>query len=133
MATTRDHKEVELEQDGKWRGEFMHAVLADLRALERMLREGLFETGVRRIGAEQEMFLIDAKWVAAPGALKMIERLGDPHFTTELGMFQLEANCDPQSFAGDGLARMEKQLNELVDKSRRVAVELDLQPVLLGI
>jgi CBS domain-containing protein len=133
MATTREHKEVDTEQDGKWRGEFMHAVLADLRALERMLREGLFETGVRRIGAEQEMFLIDAKWVAAPGALKMLERLNDPHFTTELGMFQLEANCDPQSFGGDGLARMEKQLNELMDRSRRAAAELELSPVLLGI
>ena len=39
----------------------MRAILADLRALERMLDEGMFETGVRRIGAEQEMFLIDER------------------------------------------------------------------------
>ncbi|MHC5019157.1 MAG: hypothetical protein ACYTGX_03385 [Planctomycetota bacterium] len=38
---------------------FMDAVLTDLRALERMLDEDRFETGVRRIGAEQEMFLVD--------------------------------------------------------------------------
>ena len=97
MTTTRPHKQVDGELDGQRRREFMHAILADLRALERMLHEGRFETGVRRIGAEQEMFLIDEAWAPAPGALKMLERLADEHFTTELGMFQLEANCDPQS------------------------------------
>ncbi len=84
--TTRSHKDVEGDQhEGKKRREFMTAILADLRALERMLQEGRFETGVRRIGAEQEMFLIDRRWAPAQGALKMLERLADSHYTTELG------------------------------------------------
>src|SRR6185436_17582897 len=119
--------------DAKKRREFMSAILADLRALERMLREGLFETGVRRIGAEQEMFLIDRSWTAARGVLPMLEKLKDPHFTTELGQFQIEANADPQPFTGDGLSRMEKQLHELVDKARKVANELGMHAVLMGI
>src|SRR5262245_25825523 len=106
-STTRAHKEVEGTEDAKRHREFMVALLADLRALERMLAEGRFETGVRRIGAEQEMFLIDAEtWAPAKGALKMLESLQDPHFTTELGLFQLEANCAPQLFSGDGLSLM---------------------------
>ena len=44
---------------------FMKAILADLHALERMLDENRFETGVRRIGAEQEMFLVDRAGRAA--------------------------------------------------------------------
>jgi CBS domain-containing protein len=132
--TTRSHKDVEgAEHDGKRRREFMHAILADLRALERMLREGRFETGIRRIGAEQEMFLIDKSWVPAPGALKMLERLDDSHYTTELGMFQLEANGDPQVLGGDGISRLEKQLEELVDKARRAANEIGMSAVLMGI
>lgn len=132
-STTRSHKEIEGEQDAKRKRELTHAMLADLRALERMLREGRFETGIRRIGAEQEMFLIDKTWSPAKGALEMLPRLGDPHFTTELGQFQLEANCDPQVFTGDGISRMEKQLEELVTKARRAATELGLQAVLAGI
>ncbi|HTE49627.1 MAG TPA: glutamate-cysteine ligase family protein [Kofleriaceae bacterium] len=131
--TTRTHKEVGADQDGVKRREFMHAILADLRALERMLREGKFETGIRRIGAEQEMFLIDKAWAPAPGALKMIERLQDSHFTTELGLFQLEANADPQTLGGDGIARLEKQLSELVDKARAAAGDLGLHTILIGI
>ncbi len=134
MTTTRAHKKIEGDQDdAQRRREFMHAVLGDLKALERMLKEGLFESGVRRIGAEQELFLIDEAWTPAPGALEMLEGLNDPHFTTELGLFQLECNCDPQPLAGDGISRMEKQLDELLDKTRSVAFELGLRPVLMGI
>ncbi|HRC57414.1 MAG TPA: glutamate-cysteine ligase family protein, partial [Kofleriaceae bacterium] len=131
--STRSHKEIEGEQDAKRRREFTHAMLADLRALERMLREGRFETGIRRIGAEQEMFLIDKTWTPAKGAMDMIQRLNDPHFTTELGQFQLEANCDPQVFTGDGISRMEKQLDELVGKARKVAASLGMSTILSGI
>ena len=132
--TTRAHKDVGTEQDEQKRREFMRAMLADLRALDRMLRDGKFETGSRRIGAEQEMFLIDRNWAPARGSLQMLEKLADPHYTTELGLFQLEANADPQLFSGDGLSRMEKQLDELVAKARVAAAELGMaSPVLMGI
>jgi len=39
---------------------FTRAILTDLRALDEMLGGGQIESGVRRIGAEQEMFLIDS-------------------------------------------------------------------------
>jgi len=130
---TRAHKDVDTEQDEHKRREFMHAMLADLRALERMLREQRFETGPRRIGAEQEMFLVDRHWAPARASLQMLDKLADPHYTTELGQFQLEANADPQLFTGDGLSRMEKQLDELVGKARAAATELGIAPVLMGI
>jgi CBS domain-containing protein len=133
VKATRAHKDVGTAPDEQRRREFMHAMLADLRALERMLREGRFETGPCRIGAEQEMFLIDRQWAPARASLQILERLGDPHFTTELGQFQLEANADPQLFTGDGLSRMEKQLDELVGKARTAAAELGVAPVLMGI
>jgi CBS domain-containing protein len=132
-TNTRPHKAAEAESDAQKRREFMHAILGDLKAVERMLKDGLFEKGVRRIGAEQEMFLVDQSWAPAPGALEILKRLDDDHFTTELGMFQLEANCDPQMFTGDGLSRMETQLDELMEKARRAADEVGVQPVLIGI
>jgi CBS domain-containing protein len=130
---TRAHKDVGAEQDEQRRREFMHAMLADLRALERMLRESRFETGPQRIGAEQEMFLVDRHWAPARASMQLLERLGDPHYTTELGQFQLEANADPQLFTGDGLSRMERQVDELVGKARTAAAELGIAPVLMGI
>ena len=132
MTTTRSHKQVDQEQDAQKRREFMHAILADLRALERMLAEKMFESGVRRVGAEQEIFLLDKSWHPARGVLQMLEKLNDPHFTTELGQFQLEANADPQPFGGKGLSNLEAQLDELVDKARVAAAALDMRTVLMG-
>ena len=133
MNDTRAHKKVEGELEGEARRQFTRALLTDLRALERMIESGAFETGVPRIGAEQELFLVDRTYQPAPGALKILERIDDPHFTTELGLFNLEMNADPQPFAGDGLAKMEAQLTALFDKVRHVCGELDLHPVLTGI
>jgi CBS domain-containing protein/gamma-glutamyl:cysteine ligase YbdK (ATP-grasp superfamily) len=127
------HNKVEAELEGESRRQFMRSLLADLKALETMLAEGMFETGIRRIGAEQEMFLVDRDWRPASGAMVMLERLQDPHFTTELGMFNLELNAEPQVFAGDGIALMEQQLVTLYDKARGVAADAGMMPVLIGI
>ena len=133
MDDTREHKTTTGELLGDERRRFMRALLTDLRALERMLVEGRFERGVSRIGSEQEMFLVDRSLHAAPAALDVLKRLDDPHYTTELGLFNLELNADPQPFAGKGLAQMEAQLGELYAKVQRVAADIDVQPVLAGI
>ena len=133
MEDTREHKKTDGLLEGEARRRFMRAVLADLRALEQMLEAGAFERGVVRIGAEQELFLVDRAYHPAPGALKILERIDDPHFTTELGLFNLEANADPQPLAGKGLSKMEEQLALLFDKVRRTAAELDMYAVLAGI
>lgn len=45
---------------------FMKSLLGDLAALERMIETGHIESGVRRIGTEQEMFLVDQAMRPAP-------------------------------------------------------------------
>jgi CBS domain-containing protein/gamma-glutamyl:cysteine ligase YbdK (ATP-grasp superfamily) len=122
-----------LEFSGEARRNFMRALLYDLRALEFMLERGLFEEGVARIGAEQELFLVDRACHPALASLAMLERLKDPHFTTELGAFQLEINLDPQDFGGACLSRLERQLEDLVARARLTAHELGLEIVLTGI
>jgi hypothetical protein len=54
---------------------FVRSMLEDVRALERMIEEGWIESGVRRIGAEQEMFLVDRSLAPANMALKLLEHL----------------------------------------------------------
>ena len=102
---------------------FMKAILADVHALERMLREERFETGVRRIGAEQEMFLIDRGGRAWCGADAMMDKLkGNKQFTYELARFNLECNLTPQVFGGNCLSAMERELTGLLEEERRRAL-----------
>ena len=107
-------------------------MLRDLQALQAMLREDRFETGIRRIGAEQEMFLVDASWQPAPGALPMLAALTGHPYTTEVGAFNLELNLDPQEFSGDCFTRMHTQLDELLAFGRAAAEAAGLHVVLAG-
>ena len=111
----------------------MSALLRDMRALEQILGDGAIEEGVRRVGAEQEMFLVDRHRQPAPIVMEMLARLQDDHFTTELGKFNLELNLDPQPYGGGCLNRMENQLLDLIEKARRAAGELEAAVVLTGI
>lgn len=112
---------------------FMQHVLRDLRAFERMVQLGMFESGVSRIGAEQELFLVDKAMRPAPCSLEMLERIGDSRFTTEIAAFNLEVNIDPQPFSGGCLSNLERQLEEALDKTRAAGAELGVEPVLVGI
>lgn len=112
---------------------FVKALLDDVAALEEMLDREMFETGVRRIGAEQEMFLIDRAMGPAPVATEVLEHANDPRLTTELARFNLEANLSPQTFGGDCLRRLEAELVEMVGKARGAAAQCDADVVLVGI
>src|SRR5688500_9916539 len=113
--------------------DFTVAVLNDLQALEAMLAKGMIESGVRRIGAEQEMFLIDRSMRPAPLVEQVIEAANDPRLTTEIGRFNLEANLTALEFKNDCLSRMEKELYEVLGNTRRAAAEFDADIVLAGI
>ncbi len=112
---------------------FTKAVLNDLQALEKMLESGQFEDGVMRIGAEQEMFLVNSAMRPVPLAVEIIEAADDSRLTTELGLFNLEANLTPLGFSGDCLSRLESEINEILDIVRKTAEKMSADIVLCGI
>ena len=111
---------------------FSKALLRDMRALERMLAEGRFESGVRRVGVEQEMFLVNEGWRPAPAALDILERLDGP-FGTELALFNLEANVEPRFLEKRCFSELEKRLDELIGQVREAAGVVGAEVVLTGI
>lgn len=106
---------------------FTQNLFRDIRAMEIMLQRGMFEDGITRIGAEQELCLIDRSYLPAPIAPQLLKEIKNPAFTNELSTFNLEINLDPQVFAGDCLHLMEKQLKsclgELSEDLKRYAAE----------
>lgn len=112
---------------------FMKALLTEVRALEDMHRAKMFEGGVRRIGAEQEMFLVDRAHRPALSAVEVLDGLADPRFTHELGLFNLEANLSPQVFGGDCLSRLHAETEEVVNIARAHAARVGADVALVGI
>jgi len=126
-------KDVRLAVDKEELRVFTQALLRDVRALERMLETGVIESGIRRIGLEQEMFLVDEVHRPAPVAVEALERIDDPRVTSEIGRFNLECNSEPLLFGTDCLRRMEERISELVDIVRDAVSGLGVRPVLIGI
>ena len=115
------------------RQDFMKALLEEVRALEAMLEKGMVESGVSRIGAEQEMFLINKASRPALTALDVLEKLDDERFTHELGLFNIEANLSVQELKSDCLSRMEAEAQEVYAKARAAAHKCDSEIALVGI
>mgnify|MGYP000106119759 CR=1 FL=1 len=113
--------------------EFVKHLLEDMRALERMLEEGRFEIDKQRIGAEQELCLVDAYGKPALKSLDVLDELDDEQLTTELALFNMEINLKPLEFKGDALSRMEKQLHRKIDKIRKVMWGMQGNAILTGI
>lgn len=112
---------------------FMKALLADVRALEHMIDSGMMDTGPRRIGAEQEMFLVDQDLQPAPRAVEILESIEDPRITNELATFNLEANADPLQLGGTALRELEANLRGLVSLADGQAHAQGAQVLLTGI
>jgi CBS domain-containing protein len=124
---------VKLNSDEATSHAFMKSLLVEVNALEQMLEKGLFESGVRRIGAEQEMFLIDRAHKPATRALEILEVIDDERFTHELGLFNLEANLSPHRLEGDCFRLMEAELQDIYRKARETAGRFDCDIALVGI
>jgi CBS domain-containing protein/gamma-glutamyl:cysteine ligase YbdK (ATP-grasp superfamily) len=127
-----DHNVEQHVDDAKGQA-FMRAMLEDLRALAFMLNEGRVESGKRRIGAEQELFLIDADMRPAPISTEVLQQTNDPRLTTEIARFNLEANLTPLELTGDCFSRMQQELDELLDRARKSAKSLGADVLLSGI
>ena len=112
---------------------FMKALLDDLRALEQMLETGRIESGVRRIGAEQEMFLVDSNLGPAAVADEVLGRLHDARFVPEIARFNLEANLTPRLLGGHCFRLMEEELIEVLRLARAAARACGAEILLGGI
>ena len=113
--------------------QFMHYLINDIKALERMLEAGMFEKNTQRIGAEQELCLLDKSWRPAPMIMQVLDKIKDDHFTTEHSQYNIEINLDPLEFKGNCLSKLEKSLQGYLSKLEKVVKRLNSEFILVGI
>jgi CBS domain-containing protein/gamma-glutamylcysteine synthetase len=125
---------VKLADDNEQVQNFMKHVLRDLRALKQMLEDDWIETDPIRIGAEQELCLVDQNVKAFPKSGEVLDRLGKGNnYTTEFAKFNLEINMDPLTFKDNCLSEMENNLQRDVEHVRKTVRELGGDILLTGI
>ncbi len=114
---------------------FMRNLLNDLQSLEYMIEHNWFETGITRIGAEQEMCIVDNKtFKPAKINMKVIEAMKDcAWLDTELAQFNLETNMNPVEFTGNCFRQMEDENLVNLAAIRKVLKPMGANIALAGI
>ncbi len=112
---------------------FAEHLIDDIKALQILLDKNLFEDDIVRIGAEQELCLVNAQSRPVGINLKLLEAIGDSHFTTELASYNIEINLDPFELKRDCFSLVEKQLRQLMELTVKKAEKFKARPILAGI
>ncbi len=129
-----EHK-VSLASDNSQMQNFVKNLLRDVEALEYMLENDWFENDTMRIGAEQELFLIDKKTLKpATVAMEVLEKLTDyPWVETEIAKFNLEINLEPKEFKGSCLSQMESETSRHLNIIQQELHKMGCDYILTGI
>ncbi len=112
---------------------FMAELLRDIETLEYLIEQGLIESGVQRIGAEQEYCFVDRFFQPAPVIIPVLEQLNDPHFTVEHAKFNGEINLDPLVLTAGCFVKFEEKITDHVKKLRRITKSMGYDIILTGI
>lgn len=113
--------------------DFVRYLIDDVKALELLLEKGEFEDDIVRVGAEQEICLINEDYRPAGVNLKLLDQIQDDHFTTELASYNIEINLDPFELRDDCFSLVESQLETLISKARKKASKLGIDLLMAGI
>ena len=114
---------------------FVKSLLDDVKALEYMIDNNWFESDIMRIGAEQEMALVDQK-TFKPACINVeaLQHMTDwPWVETELARFNLEITLDPREFKDRALSELEKETSDKLSKIEKVLNQMGGTIILTGI
>jgi CBS domain-containing protein len=112
---------------------FVNALLNDIEAVELMIANNLFDSGQERIGAEQEICVVNNNFMPDSNAIELLEKINHPQFTTELAKYNIELNLMPQLLQPGCFAALEHDLKEKFNIAVGHAASLDSKLVLAGI
>jgi len=112
---------------------FVRHLLSDVKAVQYMLDNNWFEDDIIRIGAEQEMCIVDDSYKPAHRNLELLKQINHKDVVAELAQFNIELNLDPHELTGNCFSKLEDEILEKMDLVHRNCEQLDMQAVLTGI
>ncbi|WP_257452873.1 glutamate--cysteine ligase family protein [Archangium lipolyticum] len=112
---------------------FGQRLTESLEALRQVLARPGFGVGPRTIGAELEMFLVDAAGYPLPVNRQVMSQTMDPRVTVEIDRFNLECNLRPAPLAGRPFTAMRAEFESALAEVRRAAATQGARVAVTGI
>ena len=105
----------------------------NLASLKKLLATPGFGAGPASIGAELEMYVIDAQGHPLHINQEILQRANDSQLTLELNRYNLEYNLTPCLVSEQAFAAIEHQLRSQLERLNNLSAELDGRVVPIGI
>lgn len=117
----------------KDKSSYIHHLIGDLQALDHLIKNDLLERSPVRIGAEQEFCLINSSFLPVNNSMEILKELNDPHFTTEMGLYNLELNLDPLELKASCFSQLHRSLKTYLEKVKLITRNHNASLILTGI
>jgi gamma-glutamyl:cysteine ligase YbdK (ATP-grasp superfamily) len=105
----------------------------NLAVLQQILESPTFGEGPASLGAEMEMYVVDAAGHPLFANEEILAEADDPQLTLELNRYNLEYNLSPYNLADSAFASTEREILSRMEKLRVVAAPLGGRIVPIGI
>jgi hypothetical protein len=112
--------------DVKARKAFTYHLLKDIETLDYMLKNKLFPKDEIRIGAEQELAIVDKKMKPTCKSIEILKQIDSDLFTTELSQFNLEVNLEPLKLQAGVFDQIHEKLKEHLQHLKEKSKDLDV-------
>lgn len=111
---------------------FAQRLQAETRLASQTFAQGGFARSGCTAGFELEAWLLDRHFAPVPCNQRFLARMADPQVVAELSRFNFELNGTPQALSGQGLSRMEAELNSTWARCVRTAHEDEATALAIG-
>ncbi len=115
------------------RSHFFKQILEDVDVLNRMIMDSKFVNSKNKIGAEQELCLIDPYGYISNINQKILKELNDPTLGTELAKFNMEINLEPRELSGSVFSDIEEELISYFERIHTVTKKHNSRTYIGGI
>jgi hypothetical protein len=115
------------------RQRYRQKVRTCLDVFAQMLAEARFDSDRRSVGLEIELNLTDDAGDPAFTNARVLERVADPDFVTELGQFNIEINIAPRRLEGAVLSELEETIRASLNQADDRARECNDHMMIVGI
>jgi hypothetical protein len=115
------------------RQRYRQKVRACLDVFAQMLAEARFDADRRSVGLEIELNLTDDSGDPAFTNARVLDRVADPDFVTELGQFNVEINISPRRLEGGMFAELEDTIRASLNHADERARECGDHMMIVGI
>ncbi|QSQ19951.1 glutamate--cysteine ligase [Pyxidicoccus parkwayensis] len=112
---------------------FSRRLTENLEALRVLLARPGFGEGPSTVGAELELFLVDAAGFPLPINRQVLAQTMDPRVTLELDRFNLEVNLRPGPLAGRPFTALREEFEDTLREVRRAAATQGARVAVIGI